>query len=80
MEVKKKTPVISDEEEEEEGKEGKNETQVTSDEMKMKVKNKTQVTSDDEEEEEGKNETQVTSNFHTWMMSRHYPLWAEEEK
>ena len=62
MEGKKKTLVISDEEEEEEGKEGKNETQVTSDEMKMKVKNKTQVTSDDEEEEEGKNETQVTSD------------------
>ena len=44
----------------------------------MKVKSKTQVTSD--EEEEGKNETQVTSNFHAWMMSRQYPLWSEEEK
>ena len=62
MEVKNKTPVTSDEAEE--GKEGKNETQLPSDEVKMKVKSKTHVSSNDEGEEgkEGKNETQVTSD------------------
>ena len=53
MEVKIKTPVTSDKEDE-----GKNETQIPSDEMKMKVKIKTQVISDEDEEgKEGINET-----------------------
>ena len=50
MEVKIKTSVTSDKEDE-----GKNETQIPSDEMKMKVKIKTQAISD--EDKEGINET-----------------------